>query len=87
VRYRCRFPLQLAQDYSVTRRDRGRASYTSLVDVLHQADVEAEIGKRDFFENREYESASGGRDKKVRILDTRGDILKVDDVADLVRCN
>jgi hypothetical protein len=50
--------------------------------MSHQSDIEIEICARDLFKDGQYESPFSRCDEEVRVLDARGDVLEVNDLAD-----
>ena len=53
--------------------------------MCHQAHVEIEVRTRDLFEDRQHIPPLGGGDEEIRVFHARGDVLEVDDVADVIR--
>ena len=76
--------FQLSNDGFIGGHQWCRASHAIPMQMRHQSHVEIEILPRDFFENGENVTPFSGGDKKIRILDARGDVLEIDNVADAI---
>src|SRR5580704_12723177 len=81
-----RAAAQFAQGSAVPALDRGRAGDVLCREMLHQSDEKRQILERDpLFIERQDEIAALGGDEKVRVLDTLGDALARQHLADVVK--